>query len=99
MTGVPHAASTAAERASSESPFAIRASVAAVAGATTTTSAHRARLVCGLGSSPPNSVPTGAVPVIAAIVCGPRNSAAEAVITVRTTAPRSIRRLAKYAAL
>mgnify|MGYP000550183804 CR=1 FL=1 len=36
---------------------------------------------------------------IAASVAGPRNRVADCVITVRTTAPRSIRRRARYAAL
>ena len=75
--------------------MAIRLSVAAVAGATTTASAHRASVVCGLTSSAPNSPITGAVPVMAASVCAPTNLVALSVITVRTSAPASTNRRAR----
>ncbi len=71
----------------------------AVAGATTKHSAQRASSVCGLTEGRPNSDSTGGTPVIAANVCGPRNLVEALVRIVRTSAPRSTRRLARYAAL
>ena len=68
---------------------------AAVAGAITTASAHRPSVVCGLTSSDSNRSTTGRSPVMAANVWGPRNCVADSVMTVRTTAPRSISRRAR----
>ena len=60
-----------ADSRSSLSPLAIRAMVAAVAGATTTASAQCASSMWGLTDGWPNISTAGGVPVMAASVCGP----------------------------